>query len=162
MAQSALVNKDQDLSIPIKMAVTKEELMAMDPTDVFDWEVNKLDEGLEALGVTIGTSWTKSRKAFELNKAMQQDGIENVSTMPIQSQDPNVLLVQTLQAMQEQMRHDREAMAAQIAAIGGGTHVGNNVGVGQKKSTAKGRHPEKLERDIDYATFLQWEKSLHL
>ena len=30
-------------------------------------------------------------------------------------------------------------------------HDGN----GQNKSRAKGRHPEKLERDVDYATFLQ-------
>ena len=56
MAQSALVNKDQDLNIQIKMAVTKEELMAMDPEDVFEWEATKLDAGLEALGVTIGKS----------------------------------------------------------------------------------------------------------
>ena len=72
------------------MAVTKEELMAMDPEDVFEWEVTKLDAGLESLGVTIGTSWTKSKKAFALKKAMQQDGIENVSAMPSQSQDPIV------------------------------------------------------------------------
>ena len=34
----------------------------------------------------------------------------------------------------------------------------NNAG-GGNKSRAKGRHPEKIERDIDYASFLQWDKS---
>ena len=37
----------------------------------------------------------------------------------------------------------------------------NNAGRGNG-SNAKGRHLGKIERDIDYATFLQWEKSWNL
>ena len=46
----------------------------------------------------------------------------------------------------------------------GGTPNGNNVGAGRggNQSRAKGKHPEKLDRDVDYATFLQWEKSWNL
>ena len=40
-----------------------------------------------------------------------------------------------------------------------GDHHG---GGGGNKSRAKGRHPEKIERDVDYASFLQWEKSWNL
>ena len=38
----------------------------------------------------------------------------------------------------------------------------NRHGGGGNKSRAKGRHPEKIERDMDYAPFLQWEKSWNL
>ena len=44
----------------------------------------------------------------------------------------------------------------------GGTQDYNASGTSGSKSRAKGRHPEKLEREIDYATFLQWEKSWNL
>ena len=42
MAQSALVNKDQELNLPINMSITKEELMVMAPEDIFEWEVTKV------------------------------------------------------------------------------------------------------------------------
>ena len=50
---------------------------------------------------------------------------------------------------------------AQIAERLGG-ETGSSNGGGGNKSRAKGRHPEKLDRDVDYATFLQWEKSWNL
>ena len=37
------------------MPVTKQELVGMDPEEVFEWEVDNLDAGLEELGITIGT-----------------------------------------------------------------------------------------------------------
>ena len=78
---------------------------------------------------------------------------------------------QALQAMQMQMADQNQALATQmseqmqtIAEKVGGTPNDNQVGAGRggNQSRAKGRLPEKLDRDVDYATFLQWEKSWNL
>lgn len=50
------------------------------------------------------------------------------------------------------MRADLEAVAERVS----GSDNGNN------KSRAKGRHPEKLDRDVDYTTMLQWENYCNL
>merc|ERR1712077_77026 len=66
--------------------------------------------------------------------------------------------------MQQQMAEDRIAsqqFMAQVSEKLEGTST-PRIGGGADKSRAKGRHPEKLERDIDYASFLQWEKTWHL
>lgn len=93
--------------------------------------------------------------------------------------DPNLMILQMFQEMQEQMAHGREkceaqtqllasqmtsqmeakstVMAARMEAIAnkvGTSPEANNAGDGNK-SRAKGCNPEKLERDINYATFLQ-------
>ena len=55
-------------------------------------------------------------------------------------------------------------MPKKVAGIPDGNHAGiggGNAG-GGSKSRARGRQPEKVERDVDYATFLQWEKSWNL
>ena len=49
----------------------------------------------------------------------------------------------------------------QLAEKIGGAPEGGQAG-GGNKSRAKGRHPDKLERNVDYASFLQWEKSWNL
>ena len=41
------------------MAVTREELIGMDPDEVFDWDSDKLDEGLKELDITKGKTWSK-------------------------------------------------------------------------------------------------------
>ena len=62
-------------------------------------------------------------------------------------------MLQTLQSMQQQM----QAIAEKISGTPTGGHAG-----GGNKIRAKGCHPEKVERDVDYASFLQWEKSWNL
>ena len=56
-------------SIP-NMHVTKQNLVGMDPEEMFELEVDNLDAGLEELGITIGTKWSKSKKANEPKKAL--------------------------------------------------------------------------------------------
>ena len=49
-----------------------------------------------------------------------------------------------------------QAIAEKVTGIPNGNNVG--AGRGGKQSRAKGKNSEKLDRDVDYATFLQWEK----
>ena len=69
--------------------------------------------------------------------------------------------------MQQQMAQDREKSEAQPQVLEAITERISatpevNIAGGGNKSRAKGRHPEKIERDIDYASFLQWEKAWKL
>ena len=102
------------------MAATKDEKMKIAPEEVFDWEVDALDDGLKELNVTIAKGWSKSRKAFELNKAILEAKPKKLELS--NNSDPNSMMFQALQimqaksdaqlqAMQEQMRQDREAQA---------------------------------------------------
>ena len=61
MAQSAkelketIVGERQRIkSTSNQMALTKDQLSKMDPEEVFDWEVEKLEEALKELGIEIG------------------------------------------------------------------------------------------------------------
>ena len=54
------------------MAVTREKMLGMDPDEIFDWDAENLDAGLNELSITIGKSWSKSKKAHELSKAIGQ------------------------------------------------------------------------------------------
>ena len=53
-----------------KMSVSKQEMMEMDTNDICEWEVENLEAGLMEFGFTIGSKWTKSKKAVEINKAI--------------------------------------------------------------------------------------------
>ena len=37
----------------------KQELVGMDPDEIFEWDSDKLDNRLKALDITIGKNWTK-------------------------------------------------------------------------------------------------------
>ena len=63
---------------------------------------------------------------------------------------------------QSQAMHEQSQVMQAIAERVGGAPENNNADNDATKSRAKGRHPEKLEREVDYATFLQWEKSWNL
>ena len=52
------------------MTVTKQDLGDMDPEEIFEWEVDNLDAGLKEFGITIGTKWSKSKEAYQLDKAI--------------------------------------------------------------------------------------------
>ena len=74
--------------------------MELDPIEVLDWEVERLEAGLNELGITIGTSWSKSRKAHELNKALEMSKIDNQENQaPV---DSNVFMIQAFQQLQQQ------------------------------------------------------------
>ena len=59
------------------MELTRVELIELDPMEVLEWDVERLEAGLNELEITIGASWTKSRKAYELNKALEMSRIDN-------------------------------------------------------------------------------------
>ena len=181
MAQSqkeleTLQNSNQRKKSTSKMATTKEDLVEKDPVEVFEWEVEALDAGLKEPSV-VGKSWSESRKAFELNMAIKQGKTKEAEdsnihdlTGQLQTSDPNLLMIKALQSMQTQLnraeeraREDREAQHQAMQPIAekvGGTQVGSGSATGGgNKSRAKGRHPEKLERDVDYAAILRWEKN---
>ena len=91
------------------MAATREQMLEMDPQEVFEWEVDMLEAGLKELNVTVGVKWTKPKKAYELFDAIRQFQVPKVSDQgqlksnnPVQSTDPNVLMLQALQSMQTQ------------------------------------------------------------
>ena len=44
------------------MAMSKEELMAMDPEAVFEMDSAALDHALKELQIKTGTNWNKSKK----------------------------------------------------------------------------------------------------
>ena len=148
-----------------KITITKGEMENMDPDEVFEWDVETLDAALKELNVKGGSGWKKSKKVYEVTKAISD--LQTNEAEVSKCSDPNVVLVNALQMMQKQMEKSEERMAAQMQAIAekvGGTPNGDNVGAvrGGTHSRAKGKHPEKLDRDVDYATFLQWEKSWNL
>ena len=179
MAQSQSDLKLRKKSTANQMELSKQELLEIDPEEVLDWDVDKLEAGLKELDITIGVSWSKSKKACELNKALEK--IKNDDQDKQMPMDPNVYMLQALQQLQQQTQYmearmqaqaeaqaqmqaqaeaQAEAMAAIAEKVSGNAETTNNSG--GNKSRAKGRHPEKLERDVDYATLLQWEKSWKL
>ena len=68
-------------------------MMKLDPEEIFDWEVEKLDEGLKELGLIIGKTWSKSKKANELSKALTKNSDANSSEVLNQSSDPNMCCI---------------------------------------------------------------------
>ena len=118
MAQWELEGKQnsrgRNKSTSNQMEMTKQELMDLDPEDVFEWEVEKLEAGLKELGITIGISWSKSKKANELNKALEKMKIDNQENQT--PMDPNMFMIQALQQMQQQTQFMQAQMQAQAAA----------------------------------------------
>ena len=88
----------------------------MDPDEIFSWEVPELDAALKELGIQMGKSWTKSKKANELSKALERLNVTKPVEMPMTSQDPNMMMLQVIQAMQQQMTQQMEAQAKATAA----------------------------------------------
>ena len=114
MAQSASELKDKNQrgrkSTSNQMELTRLELMELDPMEVLEWEVERLEAGLNELEITIGASWTKSRKAYELNKALEMSKIDNQENQaPL---DSNMVMIQAFQQLQAQALAQAEALAA--------------------------------------------------
>ena len=169
-------SRGRNKSTSNQMEMSRLELLDLDPIEVLDWEVEKLEAGLKELGITIGVSWSKSRKAHELNKALEMIKIDNQENQA--PMDSNMFMIQALQQMQQQTQFmqaqaaaqqaqiqaqaeaQAEALAAIAEKVSGNSETTNNNR--NNKSRAKGRHPEKLERDVDYASLLQWKKTWNL
>ena len=110
----------------------------------------------------------------DLNTETRRETLAEKSQSPQPSSDPNMMLLQAMQQMQlahqqaqqanqqaleRQEERMQQAMQAMTERLGGGRAAG---AAEANKSRAKGRLPDKLERDVDYASFLQWEKSWKL
>ena len=54
-----IMERQRSKSTSNQMALTKEQLLELDPEEVFEWEVEKLEEGLKTLDAKIGKPWTK-------------------------------------------------------------------------------------------------------
>ena len=76
--------------------------MDMNPEEIFDWDVEMLDAGLKQLVVRIGNTQSKTKKANELNKGVEQMNSGIKIKTPVQSQDSGNVLAQALQLMQAQ------------------------------------------------------------
>ena len=79
---------------------------------------NNQDPGLEELGITIGTKWSKSKNAYELNKALLEVKPKNLEQS--KPMDSNVMLMQLMQTMQQknqEMRQQSKAMQQQNQAM---------------------------------------------
>ena len=108
-------SRGRNKSTSNQMKMSKLELLDLDPIEVLDWEVEKLEAGLKELGITIGVSWSKSRKAHELNKALEKIKIDNQENLaPMES---NMFMIQALQQMQQQTQFMLAHAAAQQAQI---------------------------------------------
>ena len=121
-----------------RMAVTKQQMMNMDPEDIFDWDVEMLDAGLKELNITIGSTWSKPKKANELNKAVEQMNSGSKTKTPVQTQDPNYFMMKTFQAMQEQMQQaNQEFMVKMFEKFNETSDAGRgNAACGNKTSHA--------------------------
>ena len=102
-------SRGRNKSTSNQMEMSKLELLDLDPIEVLDWEVEKLEAGLKELGITIAVSWSKSRKAHGLNKALEKIKIDNQENFGM---DSNMFMIQALQPMQQQ----NQVMQAQAAA----------------------------------------------
>ena len=45
------------------MALTREEMVKMDPKEVFEWEVYTLEVWLKQLKVTVGVKWAETKES---------------------------------------------------------------------------------------------------
>ena len=75
-----------------KMASTKEELMQMDTEEIFGWDVETLDAALKEMNVTVKSEWSKSKKAYELKKEIDNMKAEDEVKSKVNS-DPNMLMM---------------------------------------------------------------------
>ena len=96
--ESQSSNKSRRKSSIPRMPVTNQDLVDMDPEEIFEWEVDNLDAGLDELGITVGTKWSKSKKAYELNKAILEVKPKNFEQS--KPMDSNIMMMQLMQTIQ--------------------------------------------------------------
>lgn len=85
--------------------------MEMGPEKLFEWEVADLKAALKELDIIIGISWSKSKKANELEKALEKTKIDDKDTF--ESMDTNFYMMQAQQKMQQQIQDIHAQMQEQ-------------------------------------------------
>ena len=138
------------------MSVSAQDMLEIDPNDVFFWEVENLEAGLAELGIMIEPKQSQSRKVYELKQAILR--IKSIKFEPVKPKDPNMMMMRYIKAMQQQMAAQMDAITEKVSGSPNNT-ITNGP---SKRSNAKGHCPEKFEREVDFATFLQWQKSWKL
>ena len=160
-------NTQRKSSTSGRMAVPMEQLMELESDEILEWDVETLDATLKELRITVGTTWKKSKKAYELIKEIEKMKTMQGEEEKLPNSDPNMMMFQLMQKQmadqqlmfQQQMAQSDERLAQIMEKFGDNPNPRGHGGVnGQNKSRAKGRHPEKLERDVDYTTFHKLEK----
>ena len=59
------------------MPISRVDLLATIPEEIWQWDDSLLDEALNELQIEIGTSWLKTKKADEINKAIKEHNGKN-------------------------------------------------------------------------------------
>ena len=72
----------------------------MDTEEIFDWDVETLDAALKELNVTVGIGWSKSKKAHELSKEIDNMRTKDEDKSMVSS-DPNMVMIQMLMKQME-------------------------------------------------------------
>ena len=130
-----------------------DDLLSIDPEEIFDWDDSRLDEALLRLNIECGSSWSKSKKTYEVMNTIKErnDSTKEASDIP---SDKEALMLHVLNSQQQ-------ALAKMMERVESNT---NSAAKSNKKPEKKkdNSQPEKINRDIDYSSFIQWEKSWNL
>ena len=86
-----------------KMTTSRAELLEMKAEEICELDVESLEAGLKELNITVGSSWSKSRKGIELINAMSAANApsteqvrEPQSSNMLQPADPSMLMIQAI------------------------------------------------------------------
>ena len=90
-------NSRRSTSTSNQMEILRQEIRNLDPMEVLYWEVEKLEACLKEWEIITGVSWSKPRKAHELNNVLEKIKIEEKKSHKIL--DPNFYMMQALQTM---------------------------------------------------------------
>ena len=130
-----------------------DDLLSIDPEEIFDWDDSRLDEALLRLNIECGSSWSKSKKTYEVMNTIKERNDSTKEAFDIPS-DKEALMLHVLNSQQQ-------ALAKMMERVESNT---NSAAKSNKKPKKKkdNSQPEKINRDIDYSSFIQWEKSWNL
>ena len=128
-----------------------DDLLSIDPEEIFDWEDSRLDEALLRLNIESGSSWSKSKKTYEVMNTIKErnDSPKEASNI---TTDKEALMLQVLNSQQL-------ALVKMMEKVEGNSSTKSTKKAKKKKDNSQ---PEKIDRDIDYSSFIQWEKSWNL
>ena len=131
-----------------------DDLMSLDPEEIFEWDETRIDEALIKLDIEIGKTWSQSKKAFELINAIKKkkEVPEEKSEVSI-NKDELMLKILTSQ---------QEALAKMMEKVKVDSSTESTKKKKSKNKKKENGQPDKLSRGLDYDSFIQWEKSWNL
>ena len=130
-----------------------DDLLAVDPEEIFEWEEIRLDEALSTLKVETGTTWSQSKKAYELMNAIKQRTSPQAENFKA-AIDKDELMLKILTSQQLALAKMMEKVEANQS-----TESTKKKSRNKKKEN---KQPEKLSRGLDFSSFLEWEKTWNL